>query len=305
MITLNRTRLLGHRGASHEALENSLLGFEHAHRLQTRGLSGIELDVQLTADGHLVVFHDETLVRLCGLQSRIDQLTLHEIKRHLQSGQQIMTLDKLAQALIPAMPIDAPKTPSTARPQTQQQALARLFNTSSPIASVTDKHHPNHEHEPSSNEAATPILPTQKNLTAFSHIELEIKTHDRTNYPKLTEALGRYLLDSPLSDLPIVLTSFDVQLHAQLQRHKRLCTIARGLLVRSPSQLSSAPNTALQLGCTHLGVHYPLLTQSLIALYHRYDLSVSAWTVNDIDIAKQLVAWQVDVIVTDIPMQLL
>jgi glycerophosphoryl diester phosphodiesterase len=38
---------------------------------------------------------------------------------------------------------------------------------------------------------------------------------------------------------------------------------------------------------------------------HRYGLPVSAWTVNDIEVIKQLVKWQVDVIITDIPSQLL
>jgi len=34
-------------------------------------------------------------------------------------------------------------------------------------------------------------------------------------------------------------------------------------------------------------------------------LPVSAWTVNDISAIKQLIEWQVDVIITDIPSQLL
>ena len=51
MIKLANTQLLGHRGARHEALENSVSGFQHAHNLQASGLAGIEFDVQLTADG--------------------------------------------------------------------------------------------------------------------------------------------------------------------------------------------------------------------------------------------------------------
>lgn len=240
MINLENTRLVGHRGARGEVLENSLSGFQHAHSLQPRGLAGVEFDVQLTADGHLVVFHDETLQRLCGLQSRIDQLSLTEIQRHLQSGHQIITLDRLAQV-----------------------------------------------------------------LTECTHIELEIKTHNRTDHSKLNKALTRYLIDSPVASLPIVLTSFDVQLLAQLQRNKLLAHISRGLLVRTPALLATAPNTALQLGCTQLGIYYPLLNQSVIQHCHRYGLPVSAWTVNDIEIVKQLVKWQVDVIITDIPTQLL
>ena len=255
MLELRNTRLLGHRGARHEVLENSLKGFQHAYNLQARGLAGIEFDVQLTADGHLVVFHDDTLQRLCGLQSRIDQLNLVEIQRHLQSGHQIITLDKLAWPLL----------------------------SSSKFSTI---------------EIKNP-------LSRFSHIELEIKTHSRTSYAQLIRALCRYLIDSPLAGLPIVLTSFDLQLLAQLQRHKRLSAIPRGLLVKETDNLGIAPNTALQLGCRQLGIYYPLLNQQVIQYCHRYSLSVSAWTVNDIDVVKQLIGWQIDVIITDIPTQLL
>lgn len=117
--------------------------------------------------------------------------------------------------------------------------------------------------------------------------------------------MKRYLIDSPLAGLPIVLTSFDVQLLAQLQRDKLLTHIPRGLLARTPELLVTAPNTALQLGCTQLGIYYLLLSQSVIQHCHRYGLPVSAWTVNDIEVIKQLVKWQVDVIITDIPSQLL
>ena len=247
MIDLQRTRLLGHRGARFEALENTRFGFEYANGLQSRGLSGIEFDVQLTADGHLVVFHDDTLQRLCGIQSRVDQLTWLEVQRHLQSGHPIITLAQLAELLSPA-------------------------------------------------SALTPH---------FSHIELEIKTHSRTNHHKLITALAHYFDTTDLSSLPITLTCFDTQLLLQLQSHPMLRHVPRGLLVRQPKGLLNAPNTALQLGCVQIGIHYPLLTAGVIRHCHRYGLPVSAWTVNDLSAMRKLIAWQVDVIITDIPAQVL
>ncbi len=142
-------------------------------------------------------------------------------------------------------------------------------------------------------------------LNGFTYIELEIKTHNRTNYDKLIKALMRDLVDSPLASLPIVLTSFDVELHTRLQRSKLLRHLPRSLLIRTSESLSTAPNTALQLGCAQLGIHYPLLSQEVIQHCHRYDLPVSAWTVNDSDTIKQLIDWQVDVIITDYPSYLL
>lgn len=55
MQTSGRALVLGHRGAPRLARENTLAAFEAA---LTGGADGIEFDVQLTADGVLVVHHD-------------------------------------------------------------------------------------------------------------------------------------------------------------------------------------------------------------------------------------------------------
>ncbi len=57
--------------------ENSMRAF----RLAVRYGFGSELDVHLTADGKLVVFHDTTLVRMVGLNRRIEDMTWDELKR--------------------------------------------------------------------------------------------------------------------------------------------------------------------------------------------------------------------------------
>lgn len=66
-----------HRGL-HDALnvENSLEAFERACQ---HGF-GIELDVQLSRDGHVVVFHDDTLLRMTGDSRRVDQVDLAELQ---------------------------------------------------------------------------------------------------------------------------------------------------------------------------------------------------------------------------------
>lgn len=302
ILDFKKTQLLGHRGARIEAQENSLFGFQHANRLQAKGLAGVELDVQLTADGHLIVFHDDTLQRLCGLQARVDQLSLREIQRHTQSGHYILTLDMLAQ-LLPLSMSNPPQKP-------QRQALNRLLgldNHSLPsnIAVLGSDLLKTQQTHLDQADPVTTLAMQAHTLSLFTHIELEIKTHERTNHAKLVQALARYLTDSPLSTLPIVLTSFDQQLLTQLQQHPRLCFLPRGLLIKEPSLLPIAANTALRLGCTRLGIYYPLLNEALVRYCHRYHLPVSAWTVNDIDAIKRLIEWQVDTIITDIPSQLL
>lgn len=56
--------------------ENSLAAFERA---SAKGY-GMELDVQLSKDGEVVVFHDDTLNRVCGVDSRVDEKTYAELK---------------------------------------------------------------------------------------------------------------------------------------------------------------------------------------------------------------------------------
>ncbi len=56
--------------------ENSLEAF----RLAAEMNYGIELDVQLSKDGQVVVFHDDTLDRVCGVHGRVDEFDYSELK---------------------------------------------------------------------------------------------------------------------------------------------------------------------------------------------------------------------------------
>lgn len=55
--------------------ENSLAAF----RAAVRAGYGIELDIQFTKDEQIVVFHDDTLDRVCGVHGRVDDYTLKEL----------------------------------------------------------------------------------------------------------------------------------------------------------------------------------------------------------------------------------
>lgn len=56
--------VIGHRGAPRLAVENSLQSLQIAI---DEGADGVELDIQRCADGELVVWHDDSLLRLTGL----------------------------------------------------------------------------------------------------------------------------------------------------------------------------------------------------------------------------------------------
>ena len=61
-------RILGHRGASSDAPENTLTAFRLA---MDQGADGVELDARLCGSGEVVVFHDERLERLTGASGRV------------------------------------------------------------------------------------------------------------------------------------------------------------------------------------------------------------------------------------------
>ena len=78
MINTEGTKVWAHRGASGYAPENTLEAFKKAEKMKA---DGVELDVQLTKDGELVVIHDETVDRVSGEKGFVKDYTLKELKR--------------------------------------------------------------------------------------------------------------------------------------------------------------------------------------------------------------------------------
>jgi len=76
--TLNRPLIFPHRGANQVAPENTLPAFQAAVDL---GADGVELDVQYTSDGHLVVFHNPSLEKTSDGTGRVTSHTLEELRK--------------------------------------------------------------------------------------------------------------------------------------------------------------------------------------------------------------------------------
>ena len=73
-----RPIILAHRGDSAHAPENTLPAFSQAIQ---EGVDGIELDVKLTADGHVVVIHDSDVERTTDGKGRVAALTLDAVRK--------------------------------------------------------------------------------------------------------------------------------------------------------------------------------------------------------------------------------
>ena len=268
--------LLGHRAARAEMLENCQDGFAYVQQLQKHGkqLDGVEFDVQLTADGKFVVVHDETLNRLARQQSWIADKTWAELDAIVQSDYERFS---------------------------QRFELGFL------------KHH----------VLLLDDLPPY--LQHFRHIELEIKTHAKTQPASLVKNLLRLLSQEVWQALPITLTSFDTDILHQIHNQQQFLNFhfSTGLLLEPKTTLASqitflpTPdaagknlilqtfNRACALGCSQVGIYYALITPALLEIAKIYGLTVSAWTVNEVEVAKRLIEMGVDCVITDYPTQFL
>lgn len=114
--------LIAHRGASHEAPENTLSAIKRALELPVQA---IEIDVHLSKDLIPVVIHDETLLRTTGSPLKVADLTLKELKEldagrwfspHFK-GEKIPTLEEILalpfhgkQLMVELKEIEGPKS---------------------------------------------------------------------------------------------------------------------------------------------------------------------------------------------------
>jgi glycerophosphoryl diester phosphodiesterase len=95
------TLILGHRGASAHAVENTLAAFRRA---RADGADGVELDVMTCADGEVVVFHDDDLTRLASRAERIAAMPLSALREvRLEGGEGIPTLEEVLEELGPEL----------------------------------------------------------------------------------------------------------------------------------------------------------------------------------------------------------
>ena len=72
------TQIFAHRGSAGTHPENTMSAFREAERV---GSEGIELDVQLSKDGEVVVIHDEELSRTTNGNGFVKEYTLNQLKK--------------------------------------------------------------------------------------------------------------------------------------------------------------------------------------------------------------------------------
>ncbi len=96
---MSKALVIAHRGASSQEVENSLAAFRAAGPL---GADAVELDIHATADGALIVHHDETI----DATHHIPHLTARHVREfRLANGEPIPTLAEALEAVGPGVQV--------------------------------------------------------------------------------------------------------------------------------------------------------------------------------------------------------
>ncbi|WP_299470000.1 glycerophosphodiester phosphodiesterase [uncultured Gimesia sp.] len=75
--TLSAVEIIGHRGASYDAPENTLASINLAWQ---RNADAVEIDIYLSKDGHIVAYHDKTTKRIGGRNRAVKEQTFAELQ---------------------------------------------------------------------------------------------------------------------------------------------------------------------------------------------------------------------------------
>lgn len=229
------TQLVGHRGASGLAPENTLAAFQVAADLR---LDGVEFDVQRSSDGHLVVVHDDELDRTSDGHGPVGEKTLAQLQA-LDAGSWFER--RFMGERIPT--------------------LAQVFDLLKP----------------------TPLL-------------LYVELKDPARYPGMEAQVADLIRQYGLAERCQV-RSFD---HDSVRRFQALAPdIATSELwyERMPAPEQTFTGT--------VDVYHGFLTAENIAASHAAGVAVTAWTVNEVELAQRLIAWGLDALATDYPDQML
>ncbi len=144
------TRVIGHRGAAGHAPENTLVSLKQAAAL---GVRWVEFDTKLTADGTVVLFHDDKLDRTTDGRGPMADATLTEMQAldaglwfgEAFRGERVPTLgEAMAQLSVLGLAANVEIKPSPGREVETARAVAEALsagwaqNLSAPLVSSFD-----------------------------------------------------------------------------------------------------------------------------------------------------------------------
>ncbi len=277
--------LEGHRGARGLAPENTLAAFERALEI---GVSTLETDVHLSADGVAVLHHDPALVpdrtrdaagEWIGRPGPlIKDLTLAQLQRYdigrARPGSAVAT------AFAQQQPHDGERLPTLA----QLFALVKERGADGVRFNLEVKMNPQRPQERPPWERIVDALLAEVKAAGMEG-RVTVQGFD-------WRALQRVHELTP--DLPTACLS---------SQSPRFDTVSSGAWTAglTLAEAGSVPKMAKALGCTIWSPNAGDLSEALVQESHALGLQVLPWTVNDPAEMERLIGWGVDGLITDYP----
>ncbi|HJZ66769.1 MAG TPA: glycerophosphodiester phosphodiesterase family protein [Blastocatellia bacterium] len=265
-----RPLVIAHRGASGLAPENTLVAFRLAIAL---GADGIEMDVQLSADGHPVLMHDRRVNRTTDGAGLVSRLTLEQLQR-LDAGswfERRLMLRPRVRARLKQIVADIDHGPSSF--------------VGEPL--------------PELEEALSLLGPAR-----LKRIYIELKV-TRANRQALLGSVVSSVRAARLDHL-VTLLSFD---HAVVRHAKEIAPDLRTAAIFPPKwgrllSIGSIISSAESNGADEVALPYGLATARTVEALHKHGFSVSVWTINRVRFMWRAKAAGADAIMTNYPNRL-
>jgi glycerophosphoryl diester phosphodiesterase len=276
---------IAHRGARAFAPENTLAAFEKSKRM---GCHMFELDVRLLKDGKLLIHHDEQLTRCTDAAAKFPDRETYYVTDF--SYEELSTLDA-GSWYIAQLSLPGPQRTDFLQTLTDDE-LDRFVS-------------PQDRKLYASGEIKLPTLKQALEFAARAGmlVNIELKTHP--GLPGLADAVVALVERMALNDR-VLISSFD---HGELAKVRKLTqTIATGLLTSERTEnldgyLRLIGADAYNPNC-HNGYDAtgnPALNLEEIRRAREYGYFVNAWTCNNKDDMRQLIAAGVTGLISDFP----
>jgi glycerophosphoryl diester phosphodiesterase len=258
--------IIAHRGASGLAPENTLAAFKLAI---AQGADGVELDVQLTADGCPIVIHDKRVNRTTNGAGIVTGLTLDQIHR-LDAGAWFDRRLRIRPRIRAMAERTAPPGGNGAHfagepVPTLESVLATMVGSTRPLL----------------------------------YIELKTASVRRLELLESVVSLVRRFR----TETSVTLLSFDHEIIALAKRQAPEIRTA-ATFPTSRRRLVSANSVireTARAGADEAALHVSLATRRTVEALHKRGLSVSVWTANSKLVLRHLIACGVDSIITNYP----
>jgi glycerophosphoryl diester phosphodiesterase len=260
----NPALIIGHRGASAVAPENTLAAFQMAIAM---GADGIELDVQLSADGEPVVIHDKRVDRTSDGAGYVAELTVAQ-------------LDALDAAWLFKQRL---KT----RPRLRAK-IERLAGSPGPGYTLGRQPIPR----------LTTVL-EHLSGSGLARIYVEIKGSEATRQELLTRTLAAIQRLNLQAIVTVLSFDHSISLSTKhLSPALRTAVTIPGLVRKLPTARSIVL-AAQAAKADEVALHFSVASARIVHTLHEEGLEVSVWTANRKLIMRRLVALGVDSIMTN------